>query len=117
MILWASITAATFNLVCNVEVPDVHGDTTGAEIIFRVDLRARRYCVANCEDTYSIQSFNKSRVVFEDARGVNGKRRIRIVSRKNGAYYFSISDGNRTMKSEGRCVSAEFTGLSSGKAQ
>lgn len=114
MILWAAMAAATFNLVCNVQVPDVHGDKTGAEIVFRVDLRVKRYCVDICEDILPIKSFNKSKVVFEDARGIDEKRQVRIVNRKTGAYYYHSSNGDRTMESQGRCVSARFSGLARG---
>jgi hypothetical protein len=113
--LWAAITAATFNLLCNMEVPDVHGDTTGAEIVFRVDLRSKRYCIDTCEEIFPILSFDRSRIVFENTRGIDATRQVRIVSRKNGAYFYRSSSGDRTMTTRGNCVSAKFSGIPAAK--
>lgn len=105
-----STTAAlAFNLICA-------GNTIGEKpvefsLVIRVDLKAERYCMDDCNHTLPIAKVTETEIVFEDdLPGPNGIQSR--VSRENGSYYSRARIDIWLDETEtGRCIAAPFSGF------
>lgn len=108
--------AAAFNLVCPVtQTAYVPGNPKPFETkfthIIRVDLDARRFCEAECEETMPIASILEEDIVFRGSdRATSGT--FEAVNRESGKYFFNAlyGPGSMTFRA-GTCSVAPFTGF------
>lgn len=104
--------AATFNLVCSGNALvwfNGKSHTEAYESTFRVDLRAGRYCAADCEETKAIQRVTPTEIVFLSRS--DPEFREMKVNRASGAYQNVAHDGRGGQSFRGQCQRRAFTGF------
>ena len=122
--VYAAIAATAFNLNCNglAETQSVEaGKKVGQfSATFRIDLRAKKWCVDECKSTHDIVRFDDDVVVLQLDRSrasvpshYDRSTYIRV-SGHLSEYHWSLPNADRIYfyQREAQCTEAPFTGFS-----
>ena len=116
MLPFALQAGAAFNLVCNL-TSTLASNPAGEDlaqsawtVTLRVDLDQRHWCVAECEEVMSLAQVTDTHIRFgtanEGPRSIGG-----ILDRRTGLYSDRKQWPDMTIRIEGRCARAPFTGF------
>jgi nitrate reductase NapAB chaperone NapD len=110
--------AATFNLVCSgsgLTVIGAEPNTKTTEkdfnLVYRIDLDSRRYCIDKCESTSKLEAVTSTELVFKFVNESETFSSYVKVNRESGAYLSTFKMGQVTSMQFGKCVPAPFTGF------
>lgn len=113
LLVLASNSPATFNLVCDGSMISKVGKVTDSKPfkeVYRVDLKRGRWCTGKCQSTKPIHAVTDDEIIFQQWKdGDTGY--LTKVNRETGQFvdvlWFEVDRAHYF----GKCVRAPFTGL------
>ena len=112
---------AAFNLICSGTTSSGtesgHVTTAPFEMVFRVDLKANRWCLGACKETKAIASVSDAEIILNPvpAGPVRSAYNAIRISRESGSIDARLHVGEWEALSVGDCTRAPFTGFPAAK--